>query len=323
MTPDQPARRDDPFRLLLNVGAALVSSPVAGEALQGVARAIGEAMNVATVDIQAYDREGDCLIEEACWNREGISDEDRTYLGTIIPLAERPSFRPIIAGRQMVEMHIDDPALPRDERESFARWGYKTTLDAPLIIGSEVIGVLGVTETRFVRHFMTMERDRFEQLAGMAAAAIRNARVFRREREQSRRLEALLDIGRALAASDDPDEVFAVAPRLSAEVLGAASADVDLSAGESADGLVSIDVTDPEVDDGVRAEMTARGENTRLIVPLESDGETHGRLTLSWSEKPTLDDGELDFVVAVARQLGAALDEQRLAAALDARRDQE
>ena len=41
---------------------------------------------------------------------------------------------------------------------------------------------------------MTMEVQRFEKFASMAAAAIRNARVFRREQQQSRRLDVLLEM---------------------------------------------------------------------------------------------------------------------------------
>ena len=29
----------------------------------------------------------------------------------------------------------------------FAEWGYKTTLDAPLIVGDEIVGALEVTES--------------------------------------------------------------------------------------------------------------------------------------------------------------------------------
>jgi GAF domain-containing protein len=204
---DRPHSHDDPFRWLLNVGATLVASAVSETGLQDVARAIGEAMDVSAVDIQSYDRAKGCLIEEASWNREGLSEQEVAFVGATIPLGESRSFRRIISRRQIEELHIDDPELTDEERASFAEWGYQTTLDAPMMIGDELFGVLGVTESRFARRFMKLEHERFALLAGLAAGAIRNAKLFRREQQQSRRLDALLAVGRAQTEAKGRDPV--------------------------------------------------------------------------------------------------------------------
>jgi GAF domain-containing protein len=220
-----PAERPDPFKPFLDVAAALLSSPLLDEALQNVARAIGEAMNVATVDIQSYHREAGCLIEEAAWNRDGLTDADRAYMGARIDLATRPTFTPILERGEMVEFHIDDPDLAPEERAVFETWGYKTTLDAPLMIGESVIGVLGITETRFVRRFMSMELERFAKLCGMAAAAMHNAQLMARQQDYGRRLDLLLEMSTALATGGG-GEAAAVAARGCRDLLGASAVSV-------------------------------------------------------------------------------------------------
>jgi GAF domain-containing protein len=338
-----PASRDqhDPLRLLLNVGAALVSSSVGDEALQDVARAIGEAMNVATAEIQGYDAERDALVVMGCWSRDDVGDSGLAPLGSVIALSERPDFRRVVDRRETVEVRVDEPGLAAEEREVMALRGYQTTLDAPLVVGDEVVGVLGVTETRFVRRFMAMERERFEQLATMAASAIRNARLFRRDLEQSQRLKALLSVTRALVDDDDPDRAFDVAAAACVHVLGATWAAVherDASAGwvartrETAGappvdgparlsdaGSIVARADDPETDEALRAEMQARAEGARLIVPLVRCGESLGRLTVAWpgGAPPVAADG-IDFAVAVAGQLAAGIEGERLDSAAQA-----
>lgn len=348
---DRPRRNDDPFRWVLNVGATLVGSAVNENGLQDVARAIGEAMNVSAVDIQSYDRDNTCLIEEAAWNRDGLSGAKLAFIGATIPLGASRSFRRVIARRQIEESHVDDPGLTAEERASFLEWGYKTRLDAPMTIGDEVFGVLEATESRFPRRFMTMEHERFELLAGLAAAAIRNAKLFRREQQQSHRLEALLAVSRALVQPADRDEVFVVAASAAAQLLGAswaivheraadgmsvvraaiAGAGGDQSAAQAvaaraalpgsstlwqATGPVVIDGADPGAEESLRAAMRQGGERTRLCVPLISRGRGVGMLTFSWGDQArAFDEDEFDFAEAMGEQLATALLSERLATA--------
>jgi GAF domain-containing protein len=215
-------RRDDPFRWVLDVSAMLMVAPGERESLQRVAQAIGEGMNVSGADILSYDAEKSALVQEAAWDPEGISAQDLDFLGTVIPLDENPMFKRLIVSRRVEERHSTDIDLTDDEHEMFAEWGYKTTLDAPLIVGDELVGALGVTEKRYERRFMSTEIQRFEKFAAMAAAAIRNQRVFRREQQQSRRLDVLLEISRLLTTSADLREGVIAATQALATSLGAA-----------------------------------------------------------------------------------------------------
>jgi len=209
----------NPFRAILEVGSALVSSLDLDEVFANVTRKIGEAMMVSAVDIQFYDPERQLVTYVAGWTRVGLSEEDRAYVGTTVDVREYSDWRRIVEGHETVEWHIDDPNLSAEGRAEMAKWGYKTTVDAPLLVGDEVIGVLGLVESRFARRFTAIERDLFAQLCDLAAAAIHNARLFRRQREQTQRLDALVAASRAIASTVVLDEVLQTVCRTVTEAM--------------------------------------------------------------------------------------------------------
>ena len=195
-------------RAVLELAATLASSLVLEDVLSTVARRIGEIMDVWWVDIWNYSSERDALIYEAYWCRGGVTDDDLAYVGTVTRLDERPEFRRLLEGRRAVECHIDDPELAPEERAAYEKWGQKATLDAPLVFGDQVIGTLGVGETRHVRHFTGDEHELFEELCVVAAIAIHNAKMFRRQEEQTRFMASLIESSRAITSTVDLDEVL-------------------------------------------------------------------------------------------------------------------
>jgi len=342
MTAADETRRD-PFRWLLDVGAALVGSASAHDALQQMAAAIGRAMNVAQVDIQSLDRERDVLRQEATWDREGLSEKDLAFLGTEIPLKESPGFMRIIAHREMDETHIDDPDLTDAERAAFVEWGYKATLDAPLVVGDEVVGVLGVTESRYLRRFMAAERERFEQLAALTAAAIRNMRIAASERVHGARLAVLLELTGLLADGDAAGAARAAADGCLRQLGAARAAVYELQADGSptvraekpepggvvaadawpalleqrrgADRLLVVRAASCEPGDPLAAVLDEAHEAAWLAVPLAFLDQTLGWFVVAWSDgSPSLDDDQLAFAVAVGEQLATGLENDRLIA---------
>jgi GAF domain-containing protein len=226
MTESQHAASGNPFRAILDVGAALVSSLDLDDVFDNVACRIGEAMVVWGVDIETYDSSAQTLRREACWrlddgDAEALGSADRETL-----LSRRPGLRQVVIGREMVELRLDDPGLEPGERERLTRCGHKSSLYAPLCVGHEVLGVLGLVERRFVRRFTSIERDLFRQLCDLASIAIHNARLYRTMDEQKRHMVSLLETSRALTSSLVLEEVMTiVAPRVAA-ALRVDSADI-------------------------------------------------------------------------------------------------
>ena len=215
-----PAARD-PYPTVLEVGTTLASSLDLDEVFQTIARQVGEALDVQWCDINEYDPAARTFTYRAVWS-EALRGVDLDYLGTVVSLDDRPERDAVIRSGELLETYLDDPDLDERERDVMIEYDEKAVMEIPLVFGGEVLGVLGVVESRRDRHFTDEEKELLRLLAVPAATALGNARLYRGQQEQARQLAALLDASRALAASVDLDEVLAGVARVAADVSGAA-----------------------------------------------------------------------------------------------------
>jgi diguanylate cyclase (GGDEF)-like protein len=211
----------DPYQIVLEVGATVTSSLHLEETLATIARQVGEALDVQYCDIHEYDAAGDTMTCAAEWTP--LPDpEEESYVGTVVPVEERDGLRALLEGGALLEEYADDAALSQGERELMLRWHELASLEAPLRIGDEVIGVICVAErARPGRRFTADERRLLELLAAPAAIAIRNARAYRARAERTRGLAAVLEASRAITASTDLDEVLHRVSEAAVEVVNA------------------------------------------------------------------------------------------------------
>ena len=215
----------DPYRTVLEVGTTLAASLELDEVTQDIARRVGEALDVQWCDINEYDAVARTMTYVAVWS-EALRQVDLDYIGTVVDLRERPERDAVIRKGDLLEQYIDDDDLDPIERQLMIEYDEKAVMEIPLEFGGETLGVLGVTESRRRRRFTDDEKQLLRLLARPAATAIANARLYRRQREQARRMAALLDASRALAASVALDEVLGTVARVAAEALGVAYATV-------------------------------------------------------------------------------------------------
>jgi len=182
------------------ISAALASSLVMEEVLALIARRIAEAMGVWGCHIHLYDARENTLTGVGYWARE-ISSEDAEGTGVVIDLDERRDYAAIVQDRRILETHVDDPAIAPEERTDMERWGEKSALEAPLVFGDEVIGVLSLLERRYVHRFTPEEKELLADLAVPAAIAIHNARLYSQQQERNRHLASLLESSRAMSST--------------------------------------------------------------------------------------------------------------------------
>ncbi len=175
---------------------------------------------------------------------------------------------------------------------------------APLCYGTRVIGVIVMSKLG-VNQFDEDDVRLLEVLAGHAAVALENARLYESQRQEAEHLKALLEFSRELSAAEGMPEVLRRVVELSAGILGAGRTSVWLQGEDSeltpaaiwgyeglerervsrlrfpADRLGDLtEQTEPFVLDGERLrEVTGArviGERTRFAVaPVKLDG---GRL---------------------------------------------
>ena len=305
----------DRLGLALEIGAALSSSLELDEVLSTIARRLTELLDVWECNVYEYRPLEGKLLATALWSRE-ISAADRAWIGTAIDIADRPAYRSLIESGGVREFHRDDPDIDPAHLLEMKEWGEQANLSTPLVFNDQVLGILTLVEKRESRRFSAEEHRLLAQLAAPAAVAINNARMFRREAQQNRRLRALVDAGRAISSTLDLDELLQTVARMAGEALGTDECVINTYDAESGtvtivafyqrepdptyktwlgrsfslrdypadrailfgDQIVEETISDPTLDEANRRSMIKNGEKTILSVPLWSDGRPIGLL---------------------------------------------
>ncbi len=339
--------------IIAEIGATIASTLEVGDVMATIARQVGEAFGVYSCDVHRYDADNDLLTYLAFWDLE-LDRGDGPWIcephhqisqeatGEPFHPDVRPSFLPTVREGKIVEVHRDDPDLPAAEAREMDRWSEKSTLDAPLEFDGEIIGVLGLVETRSCRRFTAEERELFAQVAVLAAIAIRNADLFERLDRQNRSLQSLLEASRALTSTVGLDETLtvmarsaaaalkmpgcaiyeflqadnAIVPRTSFGAITLEPVNVAISLHERSGDRHALErreivverVTDRAVPSPVKSAMQAIGELTHLHVPLVFGKETLGMLLLvETSSEREFSPYELELARGLGEHAAAAL----------------
>src|SRR6266508_5540142 len=192
-----------------------VSRELAAEtgATSVVIRRIAEEMH------EAYDSEFVLVTELS-----GETAVDLAGVGLAAPLTAPqevgPLVRQVIRRREVVSMRdysIETHGDAGGQADFLREAGIHAAMAAPVMLGGEVAGSVGIATTDPDRTFDAIDRQGLFAFAQLAAAALRSARV-RAEREQRiRRLSALNDLAWKLAGVHEP---FGIA-RLAYDAAGA------------------------------------------------------------------------------------------------------
>jgi diguanylate cyclase (GGDEF)-like protein len=108
----------------------------------------------------------------------------------------------------------------------------KSLVAAPLCYGTRVIGVVVMSKLG-VNQFDEDDVRLLEVLAGHAAVALENARLYESQRQEAEHLKALLEFSRELSAAEGMPEVLRRVVELSAGILGAGRTSVWLQGEDS------------------------------------------------------------------------------------------
>jgi len=343
-------REPDVFALASDVGLAIAASPDLDEMLSVIARRVAEALDVWECDIYEYLPEIDALAAAAFWSHD-VTARDREWLGTVHPLAQWSSYATLLRERGIREYHVDDPDLQPEDVEIMQAWGERSVLSVPLVFQDEVVGALTLVETRAPRRFSPGDLRLLELMAVPAAVAVHNARMFRREAEQNRRLQALLGASRAMSSTIKLDELLDAIARAAGRALDTAECAIDTYDSQSETLVIQAyyqrdpvedpsawlgrsysladypadraalyggatreeRVSDPDLDEGNRRSMLDNDEKTHLSVPLGHEGRPIGLLVFVELEKERhFTDEERQVAWALGEQATVAISNAQL-----------
>lgn len=313
---------------------ALTSRAHTAEVLAGVAAAIGETLDLWSVELWtvAYDREG--VVCRASWGKDGGTPG---LVGASVGLRQSVDIRRLVLAGEAIEHHIDDPDLSTTELAALQQRGLCTRLDAPLLIGDDVLGLVSVTDTRYVRRFSAGERDAFAGLCRLAAAVLLNTDLYQRALQRDERLLGLLRSSRVRAAAHDVletvtstrDEVARLLPdvRCATEII--VRQDEGAFARIAGAGARGAEARyEPHRADALARQAVVSGEpqqsrvgddRVRLVLPLPGDEQPGGYVELTAHLPRRFTQEEVQLLLLLADQAAAGLDNARVIRTLQRR----
>ncbi len=338
------------FRLAVEAGADITQALVRDDAPTIIARRVAEVLDAWECDLYEYDPETRTLTAAAIWARE-LTERDEAWVGTDVSLDERPGFRSIIEEGACILSSVDDPGLAAVDRAAMLDWGEIAALAVPLhFLDKGIVGCLAVIEKRVGRRFNDEDCELVTLLAGPAAVAVRNARLFRLQQAQNRYLSSMLDSARAITSSVTLEDSLAQICRTAAGTLDAGECvayeydaardsiafraffgrDGQPAALDEA-GVYALDdypadrellnrgevlqetLSDEDLSPDVRDSMEQWGEKACLNVPLVVEGEPLGILVvIETARERVFTSAEVELARALGEQAATAIRHARL-----------
>jgi GAF domain-containing protein/CheY-like chemotaxis protein/anti-sigma regulatory factor (Ser/Thr protein kinase) len=203
---DEATRNAAQYQALLEVSGVVSSTLEVDRVLDLVVDRCQALLGVAALGISRLDRATGLIVYEG---GRGLSAE---FLRTLrIRLGEGTTGR---AAEQREPVWTDDvlndPAisLSPETRAIVEREGYRAVLSVPLVSKGEVLGAVSAywweTHTPSASEISVMSA-----LAGQAAVALDNARLFAQERDRKASLSSLLEINKKIGALTAPETLLA------------------------------------------------------------------------------------------------------------------
>ena len=242
--------------------------------------------------ISEYDAEAQSLSTLAEYDHAGRRLPDASPY----KLRDFPLTRSVLLDQSTAVVNVDDPDADPAEVAELRREGDRSLLMVPLIVQGDTIGILEVVDQKQSRHFSRQELRLAGAIAGQAAVAIKNAKLFaerRRSDEDVASLRRVLSdltaqVPAVSGAAHSADVLAAVADAV-CEAFGAISC-VASAGGESAGAFGA---------GRVASANSVRETNASLVVSRDPSGRTDLTLAVTLSEPPGGGQVELlDFLAA-------------------------
>ena len=188
-------RRQEEAEALAEIGRALSSSLHPDQVLQAIVHHARGLLKCDLANVGIYDP-----VQGVLRSRASVGHRHPESVGLVVRPGQGMSGRVLQTGEPLVtDDYLNDPRFSHDFDDWARAEGTVTELVAPVKKGEEVLGVLWVVN-RSPRPFTERDREILMQLAGHAAIALENARLYQQERDHVARLRGLVEVTEAINA---------------------------------------------------------------------------------------------------------------------------
>jgi GAF domain-containing protein len=110
---------------------------------------------------------------------------------------------------QIIHIRADDAHLSAMERAGLRRYGARSVLKVPLVRRNHTLGYVELRDSRHDRQFAESEMRLAQTLAGNAAAALENARLYAAARRHAEQMRLVNEVGREIGGILEVDRLLA------------------------------------------------------------------------------------------------------------------
>ncbi len=179
--------REREVDVLIDTSIALAERLDLGELLQEVAMRMTSLLDCHFCAISAYDPVAEAVITLAEYDDAGRRLPDASPY----KLRDFPLTRRVLTEQVTVVVNVDDPEADEAEVAELRREGDRSLLMVPLVVQGDTIGLLEVADQRRARQYSRQELRLAGAVAGQAAVAIKNARLFAERRRSDQDITSL------------------------------------------------------------------------------------------------------------------------------------
>ncbi|HYE66574.1 MAG TPA: sigma-54-dependent Fis family transcriptional regulator [Pyrinomonadaceae bacterium] len=226
--------------------------------LRAIVSELGRMMNVDRCDVIQLASEGELRISHE-WR---ASDDVPSSLGTAIPLNLKQLADQVDLTKPIRLDDTSAPDLNQKVRFLAASLGTRSLLVVPVILGGEVLGLVGLHTTSAPRTWLDDEVSFLQSIARQIAVGYQYTQLYMDQQKEAGTTRALLEIANALNARSDFGEVTSLVLERAVALVGAdygALGVIDTTGGRIS--LVAFKAAPHAATDSVRGLIDAHGKS--------------------------------------------------------------
>lgn len=288
--------RERELDVLVDTSIALASKLDATDLLAEIARRMTSLLDCHFCAISEYDEADEVVYVLADYDHSGQRLPDTGPYR----LSDYPLTRRVLEEKITAVVNVDDPHVDQAEAAVLRRDGDRSLLMAPLVYQERSIGLVEVVDQKRSRKYSRQELRLCRAIAGQAAAALHNAKLFaertRSDHDVTRLREALRRFTERIPAlaGAGPDQALDELAHTACKALEAISCVASLG-GASAGAFGET---------GAAANGEERGTRATLVVAHDPSGASDLTLAVTLAEPPSEGQVELlDLIVAAGGAL--------------------
>ena len=192
---EQHARELD---MLVKAQAAASASLDLNEVLTAIVEQVGRALDVTSAYVVEVDEAKATVVAEY-YSPEASPPERVSDLYVAYPVGSLGRVVEALRTGQPTSVGPQDEAATDFERDHIRRYGGRSTLVVPLIRQGRPLGYVRLWESRRDRVFTEEEVQLAQALAGHAAAALENAKLYQAAQRRAEQMRLVNEVGRDIA----------------------------------------------------------------------------------------------------------------------------